>query len=56
MNDDTGPAAGPHGDQQPVTYRPPAITYLGNLAELTHQKAVGGADGTTFLGVDLGSL
>ncbi len=36
-------------------YRPPAITYLGDLADLTRGKQVGAADGTTFLGIDLGS-
>ena len=35
-------------------YSPPAVTFLGTLADLT-QKDVGAADGTTFLGVDLGS-
>lgn len=35
-------------------YVPPAVTFLGTLADLT-QKDVGATDGTTFLGVDLGS-
>ena len=39
---------------EPPAYRPPAITYLGDLADLT-RKQVGAADGTTFLGIDLGS-
>lgn len=43
----TEPAAG---------YEPPSVTYLGTVAELTGaEKNVGGADGATFLGVDLGS-
>ncbi len=33
-------------------YRPPTVTFLGTLAELT-QKSVGGADGSTFLGLDI---
>jgi hypothetical protein len=37
-------------------YQRPTITHLGDLADLTLMpKNVGGADGTTFLGVDLGS-
>lgn len=35
-------------------YSPPTVTFLGTLAELT-QKTVGGADGETFLGLDIGS-
>lgn len=35
-------------------YSPPAVTFLGTLAELT-QKEVGAADGETFLGLDIGS-
>ena len=35
-------------------YSPPTVTFLGTLAELT-QKQVGAADGTTFLGIDIGS-
>jgi len=35
-------------------YRPPTVTYLGTLADLT-QKEVGAADGATFLGLDIGS-
>ena len=45
-------AAQREGEAPP--YRPPAITYLGDLADLTG-KQVGGADGTQFLGIDLGS-
>jgi hypothetical protein len=37
-----------------ASYQPPAVTVLGTLAELT-QKTVGNADGTTFLGLDIGS-
>jgi hypothetical protein len=36
-------------------YHPPTVTVLGTLAELTQQKEVGGADGSTFLGLDIGS-
>ena len=36
-------------------YSPPAVTFLGTLAELT-QKTVGAADGTTFLGLDIGEV
>lgn len=44
-SDVSGPAA---------PYEPPALTHLGNLAELTLlNKTVGGADGSTFLGVDI---
>lgn len=35
-------------------YCPPTVTFLGTLAELT-QKQVGAADGTEFLGLDIGS-
>lgn len=37
--------------------RAPAVTYLGTVAELTQQgaKTVGAADGSTFLGLDIGS-
>lgn len=35
-------------------YSPPTVTFLGTLAELT-QKQVGGADGQTFLGLDIDS-
>jgi hypothetical protein len=37
-------------------YRPPTITRLGDLAELTQGKEPGGADGTTFLGIDIGTV
>jgi len=36
-------------------YSPPTVTFLGTLTELTQEKEVGGADGTTFLEIDLGS-
>ncbi len=36
-------------------YRPPTVTRLGNLADLT-QKNVGAADGQTFLGLDIGTI
>lgn len=44
-----------HPESEPASYEAPALTDLGTLTELTTQKDVGGADGTTFLGVDLGS-
>jgi hypothetical protein len=37
-------------------YEPPAITYLGDVAELTRQKEPGAVDGVTFQGIDLGSV
>jgi hypothetical protein len=55
MNDDTRQATGPEGGEQPAGYRPPAITYLGNLAELT-RKTVGRSDGSTFLGLPIASI
>lgn len=39
-------------DEPRVDYRPPSVTFLGTLAELT-QKTAGASDGTTFLGVDI---
>ena len=52
MNDDTRPKSmiGKH-----EAYEAPAIRHLGNLADLT-QKTVGAADGTQFLGLDIGSV
>lgn len=41
-----------HDDQPRGEYRPPTVTFLGTLAELT-QKEVGGADGATFLGLSI---
>jgi hypothetical protein len=40
---------------QGTAYRPPTVTVLGTLAELTKEKEVGAADGTMVLGVDVGS-
>lgn len=38
-------------------YRPPAVRYLGTVADVTAaDKTVGGADGDTFLGIEIGSL
>lgn len=45
---DTSPAA--------EIYQAPHLTRLGDLAELTQAKTVGGADGSTFLGLDIGSV
>ena len=37
-------------------YEPPVLTQLGDLAELTLvNKTAGAADGTVFLGIDIGS-
>lgn len=36
-------------------YEPPELTCLGTVAELTQQKTLGFADGTTFLGLDQGT-
>lgn len=47
----TDEPSGEHTD-----YSPPAMTFLGTLAELTQQKEVGGADGATFLGLDIGPI
>ncbi len=41
-------------DEPPGDYRPPTVTFLGTLADLT-QKTVGDSDGTTFLGQDIAS-
>ena len=42
-------------DREGEGYSPPTVTFLGTLAELT-QKEVGAADGTTFLGIDVGEV
>ena len=36
-------------------YRPPVVKVLGTVGALTKVKQVGGADGATFLGLDIGS-
>ncbi len=55
VNDDLPPHQFPR-PVRPAEYHPPQVTYLGDLAELTQQaKFTGGADGTTFLGLDQGS-
>lgn len=54
MKDDEVDIA-PESADRSAGYRPPTVTYLGSLAELT-QKHVGAADGSTFLGIDLGSV
>lgn len=56
MTDDSQPTATPRSPEWAVDYEPPALTRLGDLAELTLLKSVGASDSTTFLGVDLGSL
>lgn len=35
-------------------YQPPSVSYLGDLSTLTKDKTVGAADGSTFLGLDIG--
>jgi hypothetical protein len=55
MNEDTTPGSNPDADLQSSGYTPPVITYLGNLAEMT-QKTVGASDGSSFLGLDIGSI
>ena len=55
MDDFTAPARHPDVATDPPGYRPPTITRLGDLAELTQQKEVGAADGTQFVGLDVGS-
>ena len=45
----------PGEGQSSGSYRPPTITRLGSVADLT-RKTVGAADGATFLGLDIGSL
>lgn len=48
------PSDGPLAAAQ--AYRAPTVTRLGDLADLTGAKTVGGADGHTFLGLDIGSV
>ncbi len=36
-------------------YSPPSVTFLGTLTELTQEKEANASDGSTFLGVDIGS-
>jgi hypothetical protein len=38
-----------------ASYVPPRIMVLGTLAELTQVKEPGAADGTQFLGIDIGT-
>ena len=52
MNDDLRPKTRSSGHQ---AYEAPAIRHIGNLADLT-QKTVGAADGSQFLGLDIGSI
>ena len=56
MEDVTGRAPRPDGDAPAGDYAPPTITYLGGIADLTRSKQVGAADGTQFLGIDLGTV
>jgi hypothetical protein len=43
------------GNPRDRDYEPPTMTFLGTLAELTREKDVGASDGSTFLGLDIGS-
>ncbi len=42
------------GGRERGSYVPPRVVVLGSLADLT-QKQVGAADGTQFLGLDIGT-
>lgn len=55
MTEDVLNSSTPEARPPASGYRPPAITYLGSLAEMT-QKTVGAADGATFLGLDIGTI
>ena len=55
MNHESQHAPPPEDGRRASGYRPPMVTSLGNLADLTQAKEVGGADGTVFQGIDLGS-
>lgn len=55
MSGEDEDAPTPGADQSSGSYRPPTITRLGTVADLT-RKEVGAADGTTFLGIEIGSV
>lgn len=55
MFPETPPSPGSTADEARDVYQPPTVTLLGTLAELTQEKEVGASDGTTFLGLDIGS-
>ncbi len=55
MTEEIHEGSRPEAAQVASGYRPPTITYLGSLGEMT-QKTVGAADGQTFLGLDVGSI
>ena len=55
MSGTLGDKSGTEATSATADYRPPTITYLGTLADLT-RKQVGAADGQTFLGLDIGSV
>ncbi len=55
MDDDVQAQPRKTAGNPPLGYQPPTITYLGDVAELT-QKTVGAADGSTFIGLDIGSI
>jgi hypothetical protein len=54
MDDFTAPARHPDVATASPGYRPPTITRLGDVGELTQDKEPGAADGETFLGIDIG--
>lgn len=56
MDDFTAQPRRPDVPAASPVYRPPTVTFLGDLAELTQSKTVGAADGTTFLGLDIGTV
>lgn len=55
MTVDEQPSGADRPEEAAEGYHAPTVTVLGTLAELTQQKDVGRADGTTFLGIDIGS-
>lgn len=57
MNNDIRHSPADDGHHHASTYQAPAIIHLGSLADLTRvSKTVNGADGSTFLGLDIGSV
>lgn len=55
MDDGTPTGSGRSASDEAHGYEPPELSCLGTVADLTQQKAVGGMDASTFLGLDLGS-
>lgn len=54
MDEHTQPSPGRNMGEPTEPYEPPELTDLGTVAELT-QKTTGAADGSTFLGLDIGT-